>query len=273
MSPELDIVIPVYNEGANIVRVLDSLRRHVRTRYRVSICYDRDDDDTLTALAGYPKADPEIRFVKNRGKGALGAVVTGFEDSTAPAVLVFPADDDYNAHRLDGMVAEFRRGRDIVMACRFMPGGRMVRCPPLKEAFIRLGGFVLYHVAGVPARDPTNGFRLFSRRVIRRIPIETQKGFAYALELLVKCHRLGWKVGEVPVHWYERTAGQSRFKVIGWVPQYLEWVRYALATTFLLRGPETIPLKPDPDAPTTVLPAAPSTAEPPATAAAAARPA
>jgi len=39
---ELDIVIPVYNEGENIVQVLDSLRRSVTTPFRVLICYDHD---------------------------------------------------------------------------------------------------------------------------------------------------------------------------------------------------------------------------------------
>lgn len=243
MCAELDIVIPVYNEGANIVPVLDSLRRHIKTPYRVMICYDHDDDNTLVALRDYPVAGFELTFVKNRGRGALGAVVTGFESSSAAAVLVFPADDDYNAPRLDQMVERFREGADIVMACRFMPGGKMVGCPWLKAFLVRSTGIFLHRIVGLPARDPTNGLRLFSRRVIERIPVETQAGFAYSLELLAKTHRLGWNVSEVPVEWYERKAGQSRFKVFKWAPQYLTWVWYAMATVLLRRGPETVPLK------------------------------
>jgi len=49
-SPRLDIVILVYDEGANILQTLGSLLRSVSTPYRVLICYDRDDDDTLTAI-------------------------------------------------------------------------------------------------------------------------------------------------------------------------------------------------------------------------------
>ena len=75
------------------------------------------------------------------------------------------------------------------------------------------------------------------------IPIESTSGFAYSIELLVKCHRLGWKVGEVPVSWYERKAGQSRFRVLRWLPQYLRWFFYAFATTYLRRGPDTVTLK------------------------------
>jgi dolichol-phosphate mannosyltransferase len=231
--PQLDIVIPVFNEGTNIVSVLDALRRDVATPFRVFICYDHDDDNTLAALRGYVADRFELRFVKNRGQGALGAVVSGFAESTAPAVLVLPADDDYNSGRIDQLMVEFHKGCDIVAASRFMRGGRMVGCPLVKSILVRLVAAFLYYCVRLPTRDATNGFRLFSRRAVTTVPIETQSGFAYSLELLVKCHRLGWKVGEVPVHWYERKKGRSRFRVFRWAPQYLVWVRYALATQLL----------------------------------------
>jgi glycosyltransferase involved in cell wall biosynthesis len=245
---ELDIVIPVYNEGPNIRRVLDSFAAIKRTRFRVLICYDRDDDDTLTALRGYQAGFP-IALVKNRGQRALGAIVTGFADSTAPAVLVFPGDDDYNAARLDGMMDAFRAGADIVVASRFIPGGCMVGCPWLKAALVRASAFVLRHIARLPTHDASNGFRLFSRKVLDSIPIETEHGFAYSIELLVKAHRLGWRISEVPVHWYERRHGQSRFQVVGWLPDYLPWFFYAFATTYLFRGPSTVALRAHPPVP------------------------
>jgi len=237
---ELDIVIPVYNEGENIIRVLESLDRGVETPSRVLICYDRDDDDTLPAVRSYRPQRLEIAFVKNRGKGAFGAVVTGFEDSSARAVLVYPADDDYNAERVDAMVAKFRDGCDIVAASRFMPGGVMKGAPPLKAVLVRSSAFALHHLARLPTHDPSNGLRLFSQRVIRSIPLESTRGFTYSIELLVKCHRLGWRVGEVAAEWHERTAGASRFKVVQWLPDYLVWFSYAFKTTYLFRGPETV---------------------------------
>ena len=48
--PRLDIVIPVYNEGANIVTTLRAIAREVKTPHRVLIFYDHEDDDTLTAI-------------------------------------------------------------------------------------------------------------------------------------------------------------------------------------------------------------------------------
>ena len=89
--------------------MLTSLAEHVKTPFRVLIAYDRDDDNTLPALDAFHDSRCPVVRVKNRGKGAFGAVVTGFAESTAPAVLVFPADDDYNAPRLDAMVERSAR--------------------------------------------------------------------------------------------------------------------------------------------------------------------
>jgi glycosyltransferase involved in cell wall biosynthesis len=242
-EPELDIVIPVYNEGQGIAGVLESLRAHVKTPFRVLICYDREDDDTLPALVPFEEQGMPITRVKNRGRFAFGAVTTGFAESRAPAVLVFPADDDYNAPRLDAMVAKFKEGCDVVCASRFIAGGRMVACPPLKAAIVRSSAWVLSHIARVPTRDPSNGFRLFSQRLLRDVPLESKRGFTYSIELLLKCHRLGWKVGEVPVEWYERKQGQSRFKVLRWLPDYFEWFVYAFGTSYLRRGPSSVVLR------------------------------
>ena len=49
-------------------------------------------------------------------------------------------------------------------------------------------------------------------------------GFAYSIELLVKAHRLGWPIAEVPFLWHERKAGQSRFRTLRWLPAYLRWL-------------------------------------------------
>lgn len=242
-AAELDIVIPVYNEGENILVVLEALKKHVRTPFRVLLCYDQEDDTSLEAVRHAPPFPFEVRYVRNRALGAHSAVVTGFEASTAPAVLVFPGDDDYNAGRVDAMVEQFRAGCDIVAASRFMPGGCMKGCPWLKAVLVRSSAFVLFHVARVPTHDPSNGFRLFSQRVLKTIPIESTIGFTYSLELLAKCHRLGWKIGEVPVAWYERRSGTSRFRVLRWVPYYLVWFFYFFATGMRLKKPASVKLK------------------------------
>ena len=242
---ELDIIIPVYNEGQNILATLGALARELKTPARVLICYDFAEDNTLPAVRGNPQAHAglAVEFVRNHGRGVHAAVMAGMAASTAPLVVVYPADDDFNAGIHDRMVALARTGCDIVCASRFMPGGTMQGCPPLKATLVRSAAFTLHHIARLPTKDPTSGFRLFSRRVIDRIAVESHEGFCYSIELLVKAHRLGWRIGEVPALWFERKHGASRFKVLKWLPAYLRWYRYAFATTYLRRPADTVTMK------------------------------
>src|SRR5262245_18425841 len=156
MTATLDIVIPVYNEGPNILSTLRSLARDVKTPARVLICYDKPDDDTLPAvrdnLDSYRGIPVEV--VRNPGPGAHAAVMAGFAASTAPFILMLPADDDFNGQILDSMVALASGGCDIVCASRFMPGGKMEGCPWLKAALVRSAAFILHRIARLPTYDP-----------------------------------------------------------------------------------------------------------------------
>lgn len=232
---EMDILIPVYNERENIIAVMQSLELHVKTPFRVLICYDFDEDNTLVELKKFSSSRFEIIPVKNTGRGPHGAVLTGFAFSTAPAVIVFPADDTFNASILDEMYAKFKQGNDIVAASRFMKGGSMQGCPLMKSILVQTAALTLNKLAMIPTKDPSNGFRLFSRRLLDSVRIESSVGFSYSIELLAKCHRLGWNIAEVPALWFEREHGKSRFALLKWIPQYLRWYFYAFETTYLKR--------------------------------------
>ena len=74
MTPQLDIVIPVYNEGNIILATLAELRQQVTTPARVLICYDSPDDDTLSTIKAHPEHVDglTVEFVRNRLRGAHG---------------------------------------------------------------------------------------------------------------------------------------------------------------------------------------------------------
>jgi hypothetical protein len=103
----------------------------------------------------------------------------------------------------------------------------------LKEIIVRLASSTLFFFSSIPVQDASNGFRLFSRKFLNLVKIESKVGFAYSLELLVKCDRLKMKISEIPAKWEERSEGQSRFKILKWLPQYIKWYIYGLSTTWL----------------------------------------
>lgn len=239
---ELDIVIPVYNEGENILDLFQAFERYVKIPFRVFICYDFDEDNTLLVLKNN-KFSFEIVPVKNRGEGVHAAILSGFDATTAPAVLVFGADEANNAEIIDKMYNKFKEGNDIVVASRLVEGGEMSGGPRFKSFMIVLASFFLRWFVDVPATDATFAWRMFSRRLLDTVKIESTTGFTYAIELLVKCHRLRWKIAEVPARWIMRKKGKSRFNFKKWLPHYARWFFYAVATTYLKKRPKTVKLK------------------------------
>ena len=231
----IDILVPVFNEGDKILELLKLFEKNIKNQFRVLFCYDNDDDDILSFSKYFKNFKYEIKLIKNPSKGPCSAIKEGFKMSNSNCVIVYPADDFINFNILDKMYEKFLEGNDIVAASRFIKGGSMKGCPLVKSILVRSASFSLYYLSSIPIKDASNGFRLFSSRILKKVEIESRVGFAYSLELLAKCNRLEYRITEVPAQWEERSEGSSRFKVIKWLPQYLKWYIYGLSTTWLKR--------------------------------------
>ena len=157
----------------------------------------------------------------------------GIAGTTAPYVLISMADGSDEPSIVDSMVALARDGADVVAASRYMPGGGQIGGPPLKRLMSRVAGVTLHWFAGVPTHDPTNNFKLYSRRFLESVTIESTAGFELALELTVKATVARCRIAEVPTTWRDRTAGQSNFKLRKWLPHYLHWYMRAFRARWL----------------------------------------
>jgi dolichol-phosphate mannosyltransferase len=232
-KPELSVVMPVYNEGPNVARVLRDLSAAVRTPHEVLVVYDFDLDNTVPIVRALGPELPNVRLVRNElGRGVLNAMRAGFASARGQFVLVTMADGSDEYGHVDRMVALARAGAAVVAATRYSAGGKQLGGPRLKGFLSRAAGWLLHYVAGIGTRDPTSNFKLYSRRFLESTAIESRGGFELALELTVKAHRSGLRIDEVPTTWHDRTAGTSRFALWSWLPHYLRWFRYAMTTRF-----------------------------------------
>jgi glycosyltransferase involved in cell wall biosynthesis len=230
--PELAIVLPVYNEGEAVEPVLRALAAGVRTPHELVVVYDFEADTTVPVITRLSGEIPGLRGLRNDlGRGVLNAMKAGISGTSAPLVLISMADGSDEPGVVDPMVALARDGADVVAASRYMRGGRQVGGPRLKRLMSRTAGLTLHWFAGVPTHDPTNNFKIYSRRFLDSVTIESTAGFELALELTVKATIAGRRVAEVPTTWRDRTAGQSNFKLRKWLPHYLHWYRVAFAGT------------------------------------------
>jgi glycosyltransferase involved in cell wall biosynthesis len=235
LEPQLSIVLPVFNEGETVRPVLKSLAAAIHVPFEMLVVYDFDEDTTVPVLRSLQSEIPELRPVRNRlGRGVLNAMKAGIADSKAPYVLISMADGSDDPVVVDSMVALAGDGdgADVVAASRYMRGGHKVGGPRLKRLMSRTAGLTLHWLAGVPIHDPTNNFKLYSRRLLDSVTIESTAGFELALELSVKATLAGRRLAEVPTTWRDRTAGQSNFKLRKWLPHYLHWYFAALRGRF-----------------------------------------
>jgi glycosyltransferase involved in cell wall biosynthesis len=228
-SPLISLVVPVFNEAANIQLFLRDLEDQVDEPHETLIVYDFPEDSTLPAITAMQPPCPNVRLVHNTlGRGVLNALRAGFRASRGDVVIVMMADRSDEPKDVAVLARLVREGSDVVAGSRYVKGGRQEGGPLLKRTLSRLAGVSLHYLAGLPIRDATNNFRAYSRRVIEQIPIEGEASFALALELTLKAHWRGWRVAEVPTTWHDRTAGQSRFRLFAWMPHYLRWYLLAL---------------------------------------------
>lgn len=233
---DLSIVLPVYNEGEAVEPVLRGLASGVRTPHEIVVVYDFDGDTTVPVIKRLAAELPGLRGLRNDlGRGVLNAMKAGIAGTTAPYVLISMADGSDEPQIVDTMVVLARDGADVVAASRYMRGGRQVGGPRLKGLLSRTAGLSLHWFGGVATHDPTNNFKLYSRRFLDSITIESKAGFELALELTVKATLAGRRVAQVPTTWRDRTAGASNFKLRQWLPEYLRWYRTALRARWLRR--------------------------------------
>ncbi|GAA1665929.1 glycosyltransferase family 2 protein [Fodinicola feengrottensis] len=226
--PRVSVVIPAYNEGKDIVPVLDRLFGAVTLVCEVLVVVDAPDDTTVAVIEEYAQGQPGLRCTVNTyGRGPANAIRFGIEVATAPVTVVTMADGCDDPRQIDDLTRLVERGVSVAAASRYMPGGQQVGGPWLKALISKWAGLSLWLLAHLGTRDATNSFKAYSTDFVRSVGIDSRDGFEIGIELIAKAKRLRRPVAELPTIWLDRQAGVSNFKIAQWIPKYLRWYRFA----------------------------------------------
>lgn len=235
MMINLNIVIPVYNEGGNIQKLFDKIEEKIKTPAEVIVVYDFDEDNTLPVIDNIKTSYSFlVRLERNLyGRGALNAIKSGMQLSTKEAVLVIMADLSDSLEIVDTMYAKVaNEGYDLVCGSRYIKGGKQYGGPFLKGLFARMAGVSLHWLTRIPTHDVSNSFKMYRKTMLDAIPVESKGGFEIGMEILVKAYISDYKITEIPSKWYDRTDGQSNFKLWTWLPHYLHWYWLCVKNTW-----------------------------------------
>src|SRR5258708_11581668 len=126
---------------------------------------------------------------------------------------------------IDRMYELARAGADVIAGSRYMRGGRQLGGPLLKRSMSRAAGLSLHWLGGIPVHDATSNYRMYSKRLLNQVTIESTGGFELGIELTVKAYLLGMNVAEVPTTWRDPTARTSPLQLGRLLPPSLNRYR------------------------------------------------
>jgi dolichol-phosphate mannosyltransferase len=201
--------------------------------YAIIAVDDGSTDNTASILSSLQNGFPIMLLKHPKNLGLQAALRTGFKKAVQIArngdtIAVLDADLTHDPSYVPVMMKSVRASYDVVIGSRYVRGGRQLGVAPHRRILSR--GISLFSklLFRLSVKDVTSGFRCYKASIVRKIVntygpnfIES-KGFEVAFELLVKAHKLGAKMSEVPIVLdYSKKKGRSKLKIQKTIFNYL----------------------------------------------------
>ena len=202
----VEIVIPVYNEAADLERSIRRLTAFLDDalpyRHRVTIADNASTDDTLAIARRLAVELDGVRVVHLDAKGRGRALKQTWLASDADVVAYMDVDLSTDLAALPPLLAPLLSGHsDVAIGSRLARGARVVRGPK-REFISRAYNLILRGALRVSFSDAQCGFKAMRADVARRLlPLVEDTNWFFDTELLVLAQRAGLRIHEVPVDW------------------------------------------------------------------------
>ena len=215
----ISIVIPTYNEKDTLPTLIDKLTREVKKiaeKFSIIIMDDSSPDGTGRIAEYLNKKYQNITVIKRPSKLGLGsAYKQGFqialERFDPDYVVQMDADHSHDPKEIS-LMANKIKDHDYVIASRHLPGSTVIGWGVGRKLLHTLAGNFARGCAKLEITDPTSGFRMFKKNVLKAVNFSEIKseGFAFQVELLCYLRRKGLHGIEIPTRFVNREIGKSK---------------------------------------------------------------
>ena len=214
MSLSALVIIPTYNERANIPVLFAGLMKHANVRVLVVDDNSPDGTGALAEALGreYNGRVSVLHRTTNRGFGR--SYIDGMKQAIGEDVDVIcqmDADLSHDPAQLPDLIAAIGAS-DMVIGSRYVPGGSIVNWPLKRHVLSRFANTYIRTVTRVSAHDCTSGYRCWKKSALASLPLDAffSDGYSFLVEMLFVAYRRGCRIAEVPITFVERREGESK---------------------------------------------------------------
>ena len=234
----LSIIIPTYNEVKQLkytIKKLQSLKKKIK-EYELIFIDDFSNDGSYQQLVLFKKKDSRIKIFKNIKKGLGSAIKVGIKKSKKKYVCIFMCDlsDDVNDIYKYYKAINDNKKLDAVFGTRFDKNSKVINYPFFKLMLNRIANNVIKILFLSNYNDFTNAFKIYKKKVLLRLFPIVSENFNIFLELPLKIitRKLNYKI--IPINWYGRKIGESKFKIKEIGSKYVYILLYCFIEKILL---------------------------------------
>jgi dolichol-phosphate mannosyltransferase len=207
--------VPTYNERENIAKLIARIFEELPLT-EIMIIDDGSPDGTGAIVDEITAKDPRVHCLHRPGKMGLGtAYIAAFKwalERDYTHCFEMDADFSHDPADLPKLLAATDKF-DIAIGSRFYAGKLSIVNWPLSRLILSLAASIYVRViVGMKLWDSTTGYKCFKRQVLADLPLDKVKseGYSFQIEMNFRAQRMGYRVGEVPIVFTDRTAGGSK---------------------------------------------------------------
>lgn len=209
------VIIPTYNERANIPIVIARIRSLVPEAY-ILVVDDNSPDGTAGVVEEITKKDPKVSLLlRNKkeglGKAYLHSFSVALKDPEVANIIMMDADLSHDPVYLPEMLAKVK-DFDVVIGSRYVQGGGTEGWELWRRILSRCGNLYCRLVTGIPVHDATAGFVCLRRSWLKEEILSgiDLSGYAFIIEFKYKLWKSGARFYEVPIIFKNRREGESK---------------------------------------------------------------
>ena len=209
------VVIPTYQEAANIERVLERVRAAVPDA-GVLVVDDNSADGTALVAQAAGERLGQVEVLRRPAKSGLGSAYRdGFRwgiDRGYDVLVEMDADLSHEPEALPDLLAPTDAGFDLVIGSRYIPGGSIPKWSRGRRALSIWANRYASRMLDLPVTDATSGFRAYRADALLDIRFERVRadGYGFQIETAYRMTQRGRKLTEVPIAFTDRTMGASK---------------------------------------------------------------